>query len=118
VVPAVRAVAAVLAATAVAFGCAVVLGEYSFTGPTPWVAALVVPALIVATGTGLDRSRPARWWPAGGALGAAGVALGVWFSIGRGLDPWPAAGTLSAGGAALWPLVVGRARRAHDDGGA
>jgi hypothetical protein len=52
------------------------------------------------------------------ALGAAGVALGVWFSIGRGLDPWPAAGTLSAGGAALWPLVVGRARRAHDDGGA
>jgi hypothetical protein len=88
VVPAVRAVAAVLAATAVAFGSAVVLGEYSFTGPTPWVAALVVPALIVATGTGLDRSRPARWWPAGGALGAAGVALGVWFSIGRGLDPW------------------------------
>jgi hypothetical protein len=112
-----RPTLALVAGITIAFASAAALGEYPFTGLVPYAAGVVVPALILAATTSIDRPRPTVWWPAAAVLGAGGVALGVWFSGGRGLDPWPAGGTVAVVLAAGWPLAGGarQARRRRVD---
>lgn len=91
-----------------------VLGEYSVSGATPWVAALAVP---LAAGEALSAvgGTRRRWvWPVAGAVAAAGLAWGVWLSTGRGVDPWPAGGSVAVVAGGGWPavLTLARARRA------
>lgn len=103
--PYLRPHVATLAAAAVAVGAAVILGEYEFTGATPWLAGVVVGFLIGEVVLAVVRQR---------TLVMAGVAAGVaagslvwagWISSGEGVAPYPAmawVGAALAGAMAGW----------------
>ncbi|MCU4187136.1 hypothetical protein K6U06_22430 [Acidiferrimicrobium sp. IK] len=112
-----RVALAIVAAAAVAFVAAVILGEYAFVGVTPWAAGLVVPLAVAETCALAAGRRPAWLWPFAAVTGSGGVAWGVWLSMGRGLDPWPSGGSIAVALALVWPVAVGAAlRRRHTAG--
>jgi hypothetical protein len=69
-----------------------ILGEYPFTGVTPYIAgalfALVVSEVIVSVGRRRDRVTAA----AAAICTVAGLGWGVWISAGRGIEPVPVGG--------------------------
>ena len=104
--PTTRRALAVVAAVAVGALAAVILGEYTFVGLTPWVAGVVVP-VAVAEAAALAGGRRARWrWPLAAVVGGAALWWGVWLSTGRGLDPWPSGGWISLGVGVAVPLLA------------
>lgn len=110
-VPWMRLVLGVVTGTVVAFLAAVILGEYTFVGLTPWVAALLVPVAVAESCALVAGERPAWLWPFAAVVGAGALACGVWASTGRGLDPWPAGGSLAVGVGFAWPLLAEGLRR-------
>lgn len=83
---------------------AVVLGEYEFTGATPFLAGAVVGFLVAEVVLTVGRSRV---WPvavATAAVGAGGILWGAWIATASGLAPYPA---LAWPAAALSGAVAG-----------
>ncbi|MGH9120828.1 MAG: hypothetical protein ACRDYC_02615 [Acidimicrobiales bacterium] len=109
-----RSLLALLAGVAVTFGSAVILGEYTFNGPTPYAAAAGVPIVVVSAMIAIDAVRRLTWWRVAGPLGAVGLALGVWFSTGRAAEPVPVAAYVAVALGLVWPLLVAELmRRRH-----
>jgi hypothetical protein len=112
----VRAGLAVLVGIGLAAVLALILGEYPFTGLTPYLVAVAVPAIIGFATGGIVRGHAAARWAATGVLSAAGIAWALWISTGRGVDPVPAGGWAAIALALVWPValavVVARRRRA------
>jgi hypothetical protein len=102
-----RPVLAAAVGVALAVVLALVVGEYPFTGATPYIAALVVPAVIGFCVAGVGGSHPERWWLGAGVLGAASIAWAVWISTGRGVDPFPACGWAAIALGLAWPVAWG-----------
>lgn len=84
---------------------ALILGEYPFTGTTPYLAAILVPAAIGFAVVWIDGDHRAWLWAATGPLSAAGIGWALWISTGRGADTVPAGGWASIALALLWPLA-------------
>lgn len=98
---------AVGAGAGLAVVLALILGEYPFTGVTPYVAALAVPAIIGFVVTWVGRRHPARLWAYTGIVAAASVGWALYISTGRGVDPVPVGGWVAVALALLWPVAVG-----------
>ncbi len=86
---------------------ALVVGEYPFAGLTPYLVAVVVPAMIAAVVVSTGRRHQDRLWALSGLLGGASIAWAVWISTGRGLDPVPTGGWIAVAVAVAWPLTWG-----------
>lgn len=107
-----------------AAGAALIVGEYPFTGVTPYLAAVLVPAVIGAAVVWTGQGHPGRLWAATAVLSAAAMAWAVWISTGRGLDPVPVGGWAAIVAALVWPLTRaallvrrgGRGGRSRRDG--
>lgn len=84
---------------------ALILGEYPFTGPTPYLAAVLLPAVIGAAVVWTGRDHAERLWAATAVLSAAAMGWAVWISTGRGLDPVPAGAWIAISAALVWPLA-------------
>lgn len=85
-----RTVLAVVVAGLVAAFAALLLGEYPFSGATPWVAGLLfgyVVAEIVAT---VSRRRGLALGAISALLAAAALIWAAWISAGDGKQPFPA----------------------------
>lgn len=86
---------------------ALIVGEYPFAGLTPYLVAVVVPAVIAAVVVGTGRRHPDRMWALSGLLGGASIGWAVWISTGRGVDPFPTSGWIAITVAVAWPLTWG-----------
>ena len=97
-----------------AFG-ALVLGEYDFSGATPYVAGVLFGLAIaeVALTIGRDAGLPVALLSA--ALAMAGMAWGAWISSGRGVAPIPVGawvgGALAGAAGFAWVRWSGRRER-------
>ncbi|MGI8492478.1 MAG: hypothetical protein ACR2KC_04330 [Acidimicrobiales bacterium] len=101
-----RVALAALAGLVLAGAAAVILGEYPFTGWTPYLAAAIVPLVLWgALSAIVDRPGPSPW-VAAGVLSSGGLAWAVWISTGHGLDPVPAGGWAAIGSSLVWPLAA------------
>lgn len=110
-----RQLVAVAVAAAVAAAGALILGEYDFSGATPYLAGLLFglvvaeAALTVARGGTRPMAVAAALETAGGLLWAA------WIFSGRGVAPFPASGFAAAAIGAVvtlvWVAMPSRRRR-------
>lgn len=108
-----RLIAAVTAGCLIACLAALTLGEYPLTGAVPWLACVIVPALIGAAMTGIARKHRRALWIATGPLSCACLAWGVAIATTWGLDPVPAAAWAEMAIGLVWPVAwaVGLTRR-------
>lgn len=76
---------------------AVILGEYEFTGTTPWLAGVVFGLLISEVSLSVAPAR--AWWlaVAGGAVAAGSLLWAGWITSGEGVAPYPAMAWVAAG---------------------
>lgn len=102
-----RSVLALALGAVVAVVLALIVGEYPFAGFTPYLVALMVPAIIGTVVVWTGRRHPDRLWAATGLLGGASVGWALWISTGRGLDPVPTGGWIAIALAVAWPLARG-----------
>lgn len=100
-----RTVLAVVVGVVVTMAIALILGEYPFTGLTPYLAAVAAPAVVATATIWTGEGNTARWWALTGLLSAAGIGWALWISTGRGVDPTPVGGWLAIGIALAWPLA-------------
>lgn len=105
----VRLAAAVVLGLATAAAGAVVLGDYPLSGSVPWVAAVLIPALIGVVMSAVAGGHRRPLWVATGPLGLGALAWGVRIATGWGLDPVPVAVWASLGVGLVWPVVWGLA---------
>jgi len=122
-----RLIPAVLVGCLIACLAAVTVGEYPLTGAVPWLACLIVPAVIgtamtaiAGPGSGRAAGRYRRaLWVATGPLSAASLAWGVSISTSWGLDPVPPAAWAEMAIGLCWPVawafLAGRERARPDD---
>ncbi|MDQ2754733.1 MAG: hypothetical protein M3R71_04200 [Actinomycetota bacterium] len=89
----------------VAAASGLILGEYPFTGFTPYLAALLVPLVLLGSMILVAGESGPRIWLLVALLSAAGLAWAVWISTGRGLDPAPLGGWIAVLLALVWPLA-------------
>lgn len=106
-----RPAAAVASGLAVTAASAVVLGDYPLSGAVPWITPILVPLLIGAAMTLIDRLHAPGLWMLTGPLAALGVLWGARIATGWGLDPWPTSWWALAAVALLWPPAWGGAIR-------
>jgi hypothetical protein len=118
-----RHVLAVIAGAAVAAFGGWILGEYPFTGLTPYIEgvlfALVVAEVIISIGR-----RPGLFTAAAAAVcTVGGLGLAVWISTGQGLDPIPVGAWVALGLGLVVALLRGglttaarRGQRSHRPG--
>lgn len=104
-----------MAATVVGIAGALILGEYAFSGFTPYIAGLLfglVVAEVTLTVAGVGRPVLAV---AAAVISGTGMLWAAWISSGRGVAPIPAGAylgmLLSLIVAAAWVSVPLRARR-------
>lgn len=71
-----RPAAAVASGLAVTAASAVVLGDYPLSGAVPWITPILVPLLIGAAMTLIDRLHAPGLWMLTGPLAALGVLWG------------------------------------------
>lgn len=100
-----RTVLAVTVGAALAALAAVILGEYDFSGAVPWVAGVVVPAVMGEAVVLVNGRGEPELWLAVAALSAGGLAWGAWLSEGSGLSPVPLDGWVAIALGALVPTV-------------
>jgi hypothetical protein len=100
-----RLIPAVLAGCSIACLAAETLGEYPLTGVIPWLACLIVPALIGTAMTAIAARFRGALWVATGPLSAACLAWGVSISTSWGIDPVPAAAWAEMAIGLTWPLA-------------
>lgn len=108
-----RLIPAVLVGCLIACLAAVTLGEYPLTGAVPWLACLIVPAVIGTAMTAIagpgPLHTPGRYrrvlWFATGPLAAASLAWGVSISTSWGLDPVPPAAWAEMAIGLSWPIA-------------
>ena len=92
---------------------AVVLGDYPLSGSVPWVAAILVPALVGIAMTSVAGRYRSALWAATGILSAAGIAWGVAIATGWGLDPVPGSAWAAIVIALVWPPALAVTRTAR-----
>lgn len=102
-----RLIAAVVAGCAIACLAAVTLGEYPLTGAIPWLACIIVPALIATAMTTIAGKHRRALWVVAGPLSCASLAWGVAISTTWGLDPVPTAAWAEMSIGLAWPVVWG-----------
>lgn len=109
-----RLIAAVTAGCLIACLAALTLGEYPLTGAIPWLACVIVPALIGTAMTAIAGRHRRALWVATGPLACASLAWGVAISTTWGLDPVPAAAWAEMAIGLVWPVAwaMGAARKA------
>lgn len=112
----VRLLAGCALGAAVAALSALVLGDYPLGGAVPWVAAVVVPALVGITMTSVAGRYRTVLWVATGALSAAGIGWGVAIATGWGLDPVPGSAWAAIVIALVWPPALAVARNERRTG--
>lgn len=82
---------------------AVILGDYPLSGSVPWLAALIIPAVVGVTMTAAAGRRRVELWIVTGPLAAAALAWGVRIATGWGLDPTPASAWAAIFIGLAWP---------------
>jgi len=97
----------VAAGVAVTSASAVVLGDYPLSGAVPWLTPVLVPVLVGATMTLIDRKHGVWLWALTGPLAALAVLWGARIATGWGLDPWPISWWGVAAVALAWPPLWG-----------
>lgn len=98
------AIGAVVGAVAAALG-GWILGEYPFTGLTPFIAGVLFGLVVAEVIVSVSRRHDAVTAAVAALWALGGLGLSVWISTGEGLDPIPIGGwTAMAIGAvvALW----------------
>lgn len=110
-----RVAVAVAVGMAVTAASAVVLGDYPLSGAVPWVTPIVIPLLIGAAMTLIDKTHAPWLWVLTGPLAALGVLWGARIATGWGLDPWPTSWWAVVAVALLWPPLWGAT--SHHKGG-
>ncbi|MDQ2727373.1 MAG: hypothetical protein M3Y91_05830 [Actinomycetota bacterium] len=100
-----RSLLALLFGVVMAVVLALIVGEYPFAGLTPYLVAVVVPAIIATVVVATGRRHSDRLWAASGLLGGASIGWALWISTGRGLDPVPTSGWIAIALAGAWPLA-------------
>ena len=100
-----RLIAAVLAGCLIACLAAVTLGEYPLTGAIPWLACVIVPALIGTAMAAIAGRHQRALWFATGPLSCACLAWGVGISTTWGLEPLPSAAWAEMTIGLAWPIV-------------
>jgi hypothetical protein len=111
-----RVLGGVVVGTAMAAAAAVVYGDYPLSGSIPWLAALIIPALVGLSMTAIAGRRKRALWALTAPLGAASLAWGVRIATGWGLDPVPVSVWASMGFGLLWPLAWAVLRRDQRSG--
>src|SRR5579864_9096178 len=101
-------VSLVVGAAAAAVG-GLVLGEYPFTGWTPYVAGLLFALVVTEVMLSVGRRHGPVLGIGGAVLTTAGLGWAVWISSGRGVAPVPSGGWI----AILLGVVVGLVRVAR-----
>jgi hypothetical protein len=92
-----RCVLALLVAAGIAALGALILGEYSFTGVTPYVAAVLYALVVSEVVTSLARQRGPLVALATAVLIGTGLSWALWISTGRGVAPVPTGGLVGIG---------------------
>jgi hypothetical protein len=90
-----RRVASVIAGAAAAAVGGLVLGEYPFTGWTPWVAGVLFALVVTEVMITIGRRHGPVVAVGGGVFSAGGLGWAVWISSGRGLEPIPRGGWIA-----------------------
>jgi len=105
-----RLALAVLAGTATAAFCALILGEYEFVGTTPYVAGVLFGLVVAEAVVTVARRGGLALAAAAAALAAAGLVWAAWISAGRDWDYVPSLAWVSVAlGAACAGLRTARA---------
>lgn len=114
-----RAVLALAVAAAVCVLGALILGEYQFTGSTPYVTGLLLGLIVSEFVLEVGKVRHPAVGITCAALVAGSLLWAAWISSGEGLRPFPASAWAAmaigavAAGARTWGLG-GRRRHDHD----
>ena len=111
-----RLLAAGVAGAALTVASAVVLGDYPLSGSVPWLAAVIIPAVIGVTMTSVAGRHREVFWAATGLLSAVALGWGVRIATGWGLDPVPTSAWIAIAAGFAWPLAwaaLSRARSAR-----
>jgi hypothetical protein len=87
---------AALAGAAVAAAGALILGEYDFSGATPYLAGVLFGLVVAEAVLTVARRGTPPLAVAAGLEAAGGLAWAAWISSGRGLAPFPASGVAAA----------------------
>jgi ABC-type cobalamin transport system permease subunit len=85
---------------------ALILGEYPFSGATPYVAGLLYALVVSEVVLSIGRRHSLAGGVALGLVCGAGMGWAVWISTGRGVTPVPAGGWVAVAIA----VVVGGGR--------
>jgi len=101
-----RLVIGVVAGAATATLGGFILGEYPFTGLTPYIAGILFALVLAEVFLSVSRQHDRVTAIAAAACAAGGLGIAVWISTGEGIDPIPIGGWI----AVLIGLVVGLAR--------
>lgn len=91
-----RAVLAVLVAGLVAAFAALLLGEYPFSGATPWVAGVLLGFVVAEILVSIGRSRGLLFGALAAAFSAGALLWAGWISAGDGKQPFPAMAWVAA----------------------
>ncbi|MDQ6840666.1 MAG: hypothetical protein M3137_20600 [Actinomycetota bacterium] len=100
-----RSVVALALGALLAAALGLIAGEYPFSGVTPYLVAVVVPAIIAVAVVTTGRRHRDRLWAASGLLGGASIGWALWISTGQGVDPVPTSGWIAVALAVSWPLA-------------
>ncbi len=100
-----RRVLAVLSGLSAAAVVALILGEYPFTGATPYLGIVLVPSVIGAPLVPLWGSRRDVAWAVTGPLAGASVAWAVCISTGAESIRSPPPVGVAIVASVLWPLA-------------
>lgn len=96
----------VLGAALAVFG-GFILGEYPFTGLTPYIAGVLFALVIAEVVTSISRQQNWITAVASSVSTAVGLGLAVYISIGEGIDPLPVGGWMAVLIGAVVALVRG-----------
>lgn len=103
----IRLIVAAVAGCAIGCLAAVTLGEYPLTGVDPWLACVIVPALIGTAMTAIAKAHRRALWISTGLLSGGCLAWGVGISTTWGLEPVPTAGWAEIAIGFAWPVAWG-----------
>jgi hypothetical protein len=91
----VRLIAGIVAGAAVATLGGFILGEYPFTGVTPYVAGLLFALVVAEVILSLSRRQDRLTALVAAVCTVGGLGLAVWISTGEGIDPVPVGGWMT-----------------------
>ncbi|HEX3539251.1 MAG TPA: hypothetical protein VHT75_02300 [Acidimicrobiales bacterium] len=111
-----RLVVGVVTGAAVAVMGGLILGEYPFTGVTPYVAGVLFALVVAEVILSISRRQDLGTAAAAAVCTLGGLGLAVWISTGRGIDPVPIGGWMALAVGLVAALVRGGIKGARRRG--